>query len=358
MKRISAILCAALLLAALAFGCGGEPAAVQLPDPTDDYDWTTPTLPETETELTEPTDVDPLAPETYTSIVYYTVAPSTKAGTATTKAPALSGNAPATKATTTSTTKGSTTTRGSTKYYANGITIDSRDTALSAFNAAVKRAIDSKAGFAKSHLITYKDWAFDQELLAGLPSMGGFFDPNAYLTGALNSALGKGARTATAHKGDGHTLMKNSSLTMGDLKDVTYSGAAGGDWTITLTVKDGETRQEKRLLGNRATGNSPIDKGPLHQATGDGNIYDHMDADKIFSLMGSIPAVTPIDISESTAQVKITARLDGEGKLIELKATYNQTINLKEVRLLNGVQSYKDNVGSSTVTVTYDAFAY
>ena len=347
MKRITAILCAALLLMALALGCDSEPAAVQLPDPTDSYEWTAPTLPETEAEPVEPTDADPLEPETET----------TTKKTTTTTAATLSGSASSTK---TTTTKSTTTTTQ--KGAGGGSAIGSKEAALDAFNAAVKKAVDSKAGFAKSHLITAQDWVFDQEFLNVIPSMGGLIDPDAALSAALDAALGKGMRTATAQKGQGNSLIRASSLSMGDVKDVTWSGSAGSGYTITVTVKDGETRQEKRLFGNnKSTGSAPIDRGPLYQATSGGGLYDHMDADKIFGLVKSafsFANVEPHDISESTSQVKFVAKLDGQGRLTELKATYNQTINLRDIRVLNGLQSYKDNKGSSSVTVTYDAFVY
>jgi len=370
-KRLTAILCTALLLAALAFGCGGDPAAVELPDP-DDYGWATATETTTEPD-TETTEEEETLPEgVYTSIVYLTSAPATQAGSVTTKIPALSGNASTTRAPgtnapvttraqTTSTTTATTTSRGATQYFANGINISSKDEALSRFNAAVKRALDSRAGFSKRHMIAYKDWAFDQALLAGVPNFGGLFDPNAFVANQLNAALSNGVHSATCHKGDGTNLMKNSGFVMGDLRDVTYTGRQGGEWTVTLLVKDGQTRQEKRFLGSRVTGNSPIDKGPLHMATGDGNLYDHMDADKIFSMLKntfSFINAEPIDISESTSQVKFVARIDGEGKLVHLQATYNQTINLTEIRILNGLDSYKNNTGSSTVTVTFEQFVY
>jgi len=378
MKRITVILCVALLLAGLTFACGKDPAAVQLPTDPDDY-WaslttTEPLETESEADPEHPTDIDPLAPETYTSIVYLPVT-TTKPNTTTLAV--LSGNAsttttkPATTTTkastaSTSTTTTTTTTKaGATQHYPGGLNITSQDAALSAFNAAVKRVVDNKAGFAKSHLITYKDWAFDQALLADvtIPGLSSLLniDTNKYLADALNSALGKGIRSATASKGDSNSIIKNSAFTMGDLNSVTYTGTAGGDWIVTLHVKDGETRQQKRFLGSRATGNSPIDKGPLHQAVGDGNIYDHMDADKIFHLVKSSLSfinADPIDISETTTQVRFVARIDGQGRLLELKATYNQTINLKEIRILSGLDTYKDNTGSSTVTVTYDSFAY
>ena len=377
MKRITAIASAALLLAALAFGCGKDPAAVQLPDPTDDNGWMTQpwTTTETETETEETTEAEETLPEgVYTSIVYLTAAPTTKPGATTSKPPALSGNATTTKApsnttiasattartTTTTTTTTKAPSNGPTQYYPNGISIASKDDALAKFNAAVKRVLDSKAGFGKSHMITYKDWAFDPALLAGLPGAG-FIDVSSYISGPLNEALGKGVRSATVHKGDGTNLMRNSQFAMGDLKDVTYSGSQGREWTVTVLVKDGETRQEKRLFGSGITGNSPIDKGPLHMATGDGNLYDHMSADRVFSLVKSglsFINADPIDISESTSQVKFVAKIDGEGKLVYLQATYNQTINLKEIRILNGADNYKDNTGSSTVTVTFDEFVY
>jgi len=209
-------------------------------------------------------------------------------------------------------------------------------------------------------MITAQNWAFDQGFLDSLtiPGLGSILDPNDYLSGALNTALGKGMRTATASKGSGNSLITASAFTMADMKDVAYSGSAGGQWTITMTVKDGETRQRK---GGSLTGSSPIDKGPLGQATGSGNIHDHMDANKIFALVKSsfsIVSVEPIDITESTSQVKFVAKLDSQGRLTELKVTFNQTINLREIQVLGGLQSYKDNKGSSSVTVTYDGFVY
>ena len=372
-KRLTAIACAALLLAALAFGCGKDPAAVQLPDPSDDYGWMTQAQTTTTEAGTEETTEEETLPEgVYTSIVYLTVPPATQPGGTTAKPPVLSGNAatttkaPGTNTTTTTTratntTTATTTTRGgATQYFPNGIGISSKEDALSKFNAAVKRALDSRAGFAKRHMITYKDWVFDQSLLEGLPGAG-LIDPSSYISGPLNTALGKGVRSATCHKGDGTSLLRNSQFSMGDLKDVTYAGSQGKEWTVTVLVKDGQTRQEKRLFGSGISGNSPIDRGPLHMATGDGSLYDHMSADRVFSLVKSglsFINADPIDISESTSQVKFVAKIDGEGKLVYLQATYNQTINLKEIRILNGLDSYRDNTGSSTVTVTFDEFVY
>jgi len=344
MKRIIAILSAALLLAALAAGCKDEPASVVVTEPEETTAelWTYPTLPETETALVEPTDEE----------LQETAATTTTTRTTTTsRIPVLSGSAASTATTTRSTT--TTTTRRA----GNAITIGSKEEALCAFNSAVQNVTGGKAGFAKSHLVSAGDWDFDQALrdAAALPGLGSLVDTNAYLSRALNDALQKGAPTATAQKGSANSLIKNSTLTMGDLKDVSYTGSTGGRWTITLSVKDGETRQKK---GGGRTGSSPIDKGPLGLATG--SLYDHMDAEKIFALVSSLSvlSITPVDISESTSQVKFVATLDAEGRLVELKATFNQSINLRDITILGGMQSYKNNTGSSSVTVTYDGFVY
>jgi hypothetical protein len=384
-----------LLLAALAAGCGSkQPSAVvnwQLTDPTDEY----PAQPEqttdpwdiftVEQESSDAPDAPTTEPGVITSIVY--IYP-TQAGATTTKAPAPGTNPPATAArttttaartastartnpttrttattrSTTNTTRTTTTVSTSSKHFSSPISIGSKEAALSAFNSAVKKVIDSRAGFNKSHMITYKDWVYDPALLEGLgiPGLGAWGDPSTYLTGALNTALNRGVHSATAHKGDANQLIKNPTWTMADLKDVTYSGKQGGDWTITVTVKDGFTRQEKRLFGNGTSGDSPIDRGPLYMATGDANLYDHMRADQVFTLLKNITAlnVDPIDISETTSQVKFVAVLDGGGSFVSLSASYNQQLNLAEIKMLNGMQSYKNNVGSSSVTVTYDVFDY
>lgn len=355
MKRIIAILGAVMLLALAAFGCGSkEPAMVQLPDDgTNTTAWQPPELSETETEPAEPTDPEPTTQAgVITSIVYLSPTTTKAPGSTAKPSPGSSKtNPPAT------TTKKPT---SSTKYFANGITINSKESALSYFNAAVKKTLDKKAGFSKSHKVVYKDWTFDQDLLDSftLPGLGSYVDPSTYLSGALNNALGKGVTTATAHQGDSHSLMKNSTLTMANLKDIVYSGSTGGNWTITLTVVNGDTRKTK---SGGASGSAPIDKGPLHMATGDGGIYDHMSGEQIFDIIKkqlTIINADPIDISESTTQTKFIATLDGEGKLIGLTASYNQTINLNQIKILNGASTYEDNTGSATVTITYDTFVY
>ncbi|MCL2494493.1 MAG: hypothetical protein FWE98_02405 [Oscillospiraceae bacterium] len=390
--RAAAVACAALLLAALAAGCGRDPAPAALTT-VDDTAWLS-------DFLTEPTtgeatgEIDETLPEgVYSSIVYYTQAPTTvpgattPPGATTTKIPTLSGNATTTKPPATTKAPGNTTipsatttrppataaptttraaTTGGTQHYPGGISIASQAEALSRFNAAVKTALDSKAGYNKSHMINPKAWVFDPAFIddVTIPGLGGLVNMSEQISGWLNTALGatNGAHTATCAKGQSSNLMKNSQFAMGDLTDATYSGSQGGEWTVTLFVKDGQTRQEKRLLGSGISGNSPIDKGPIHMATGDGGLYDHMSADRVFALVKSsnlsVINVDPIDISESTTGVKFTARIDGEGKLLELRVTYNQTINLTEIRILNGADTYRNNTGSSTVTVTYDQFVY
>jgi len=356
MKRFLAITCAILLLAALASGCKKESALVLATEPeeTSENLWTFATLPETETEPVEPTDEESPQDE------------SGAASTTKTNIPVLSGNASATTrtttaASTTSTTKSSSSSSSATtttRPAGGAISISSKEEALRAFNSAVQQVTGGKAGFAKSHLITSQDWAFDQGFLesVNIPFVGAEMI-SQQLSGVLNTALGKGLRTSTAGKGSANSLISASAFTMADMKDVTWSGG-GQQWTVTLSVKDGETRQKK---GGSLTGSSPIDKGPLSLAANSPGLYDHMNAGHVFSLVKtsfSFVNVEPIDISESTSQVVFTAKLDAQGRLTELKATFRQTINLNEIKVLNGLQSYKDNKGSSSVTVTYDSFVY
>ncbi|MDR2753678.1 MAG: hypothetical protein LBB50_05165 [Oscillospiraceae bacterium] len=396
MKKSIAIILAALLLAALAFGCGPktnevagrqtggktasttasaiETTSATPPSSTDSFALTTTEAPVSLSQ-TPAIPVATVPPETIISYVYVTTPQgktkvSAASVTVPTKAPVPSTPAATQKpATKTSTTKKSTTT---TKYYANPITIGSNDEALRAFNSAVSGVINQKVGFNKSYKVTYKDWNFDPSLTNlenwGIPAnMDALIrmyvgDPDTYLSTQLNAMLGKGVQAATAHKGDSTNLIKASTWGMGDLKSVSYAGAKGSDWTVTLNVNDGNTRQEKKFLSSGISGNSPIDKGPLNVATDVGAIvYDHMSAERVFGMVKSqlsFISADPIDISEATSQVKFTAKFDGEGKFISITASYNQVITIKEIKILNGSTSYKDNTGSATVTVTYDSFDY
>jgi hypothetical protein len=361
------LLIAALCLLLVATSCGAKEGPQQLTEAINaDYeaspptDWALETEPETPPELDEteaptalPTDAPP------------TAANSTKAATSTSKASTASKTTVTTKTTaktstkaTTTTTKKSTTTT-TTKHYDNPISINSQAEALSVFNKAVKTVVDQKAGFSKSHTLSYKDWNLDPGLTEGLPSIPLIGDVTAYFESMLSSALNQGVNSATAHKGDTTQLIRASTWGTGDMKSVNYS-PNGSDWVITLEVKDGSTRQQKKLLSSGISGNSPIDSGPLHMATGDYAIYDHMRADRIFSLIKdqmSIFSVDPIDISESTSQIKFVANIDGEGKLTRLTASFNQTVTLAEISILIG-NTYKNSTGSASVKVTFSDFVY
>jgi len=383
-KILIAVL-AMLLLAALAAGCNSKPTSVegwQSTDPTQSgtsYYTDDPWGSFTESE---PGGDGTTEPGVLTSIVYIyptdpTAATSKSTGNQTTKPPAANQTTSTTKpptatsATTkppaTTTKPPTTTAKPTTGNYANPITITSREGALAAVNSAVQKVIGNKVGFGKSHNVTYKDWSYDPAFLEdfSVQGIGGYGDVSTYLTPALGTALSRGMRTATQHKGESTVIIKNPTWTMADFKDtngITYSGMTNGNWTITINMKDGATRQEKRLFGSGTSGDSPIDRSPLHLATGDGELYDHMRADYIFSMVKniSIPllfiSVDPIDISETTTQVKFVAVLDGGGNFVSLTATYNQQISLNEIKVVD--KTYQNNVGSGSVTVTYDEFDY
>ncbi len=305
-----------------------------------------------ETESGQPQTEQPNDPQTQAQ---------TQPGTPTTVRPGTARpTTPQTRAQTTtrtSTTKKPPTTK---QNFANPITISSAEGALSAFNKATQTVVSKRPGFAKNHMVTYKDWQLDPsaEAVLTFPIVG---DYSKTFTDQLSKILSSGARSASAYKGDPQEILKDKAFSMSDMKSVSYS-RDGSDWLVTLNVKDGSTRQEKRFLGNGVTGNSPIDNGPLALAMGSSGIYDHMTADRIFTLILNNPAmglvsIEPIDIKESTSQVKFLARLDGEGKLIGLTVTYNQIVNLADIHIMDGT-SYKNNEGSASVRIVFEDFAY
>ena len=395
MKRILTLSLAALLVCLFFFGCNRDTAQVDQPtvlDPTastanpwdilaDDNETTTESA-----EQTDPTGGITTSGATGTKLVTTTAKATTKTTKATTTAKATTKTTKATttakattkttkatttakattkttKATTTAkattaTTKATTTTaKATTTTQSGSFGIAGKDAALQAFNSAVGKAVSGRAGFAKRHMVTYQGWKYDPGLLSGL-NISLVNDVSNYLSGQLNSVLNNGVRTASNQKGSASGLIKNSTLAMGDLRDVTYA-KSGGDWTVTLLVKGGETRRQKGSTGY--TGTAPIAKGPLNHAISDGTVYDHMTADRIFNLIKNqlrLLQADPIDISESTANTKIVAVLGSSGQLKSMTVTYDQTINIRAIKFLTGNTTFRDNTGSSSVTITYDSFLY
>ena len=369
MKRITALLLAIFTICLTAYGCNrsnaaGDDTTTTTESTTNPWDILDGTKASEETtaeiEQTDATD----AASTEDASVDVASADATTKTTKTTTAPPKSTagtnktTTTAKKTTTTAkTTTKATTTAAKTTTAAAGSNInpDSKDAALAAFNSAVSKAVSGKSGFGKRHSITYTGWNFDDSLLDGL-NIPGFSNPVSYISDALNSALNNGVRTASNQKGNASQLIKNSTFTMSDMRDVAYSGSRGGDWTITLYVKDGETRKTNQAS---MTGSAPITKGPLNLATSGGTIHDHMNANRISTLIKgqlSLLSADPIDVSERTTGAKLVVKLDAKGRLKSITATYNQAINIREIKLLS--RSFKDITGSSAVTVIYDSFVH
>ncbi|MDR2524793.1 MAG: hypothetical protein LBC83_01150 [Oscillospiraceae bacterium] len=367
MKKAIVILFA-LALAAGFFGCGEQ-------EQTDGDTFNLPSRSTTESSSESQTSATSETSSESWSYPWDSSSPasSSASGSSQTKPPAAAAsgktNPPATPnpSTQKTTQKPTTTTQKpkSTQFFANPITINSSEGALKAFNDSIARVMNAKPGFSKDHLVTYKNWSLDPNLQTALtfPIVG---DYSQTIFQSIGSAINSGARTATFYKGDTHNVLRNDPFAMGDLKDggVSYK-RDGSDWLVTLNVKNGSTRQQKKLFGSGVSGDSPIDKGPLALATGDGGVYDHMSADRIFSMINNynvnslvgVFSIEPIDISESTERVIFTARLDGEGKLISLVVTYNQTVNLSEVLVMSGTP-YKNNTGSASVKISFSDFSY
>ncbi|MDR1927850.1 MAG: hypothetical protein LBQ33_04335 [Oscillospiraceae bacterium] len=258
------------------------------------------------------------------------------------------------------TTKTTTTKKATTKYFANPIAINSQEEALRAFNAAIQRVLDQKPGFSKSHAIGWDSWQFDQDMLV-IPSIPLVGEVTQVMSAALSAALSEGTQTAAVQKGDSHQLLQKSGFTMDHMKSVNYSHD-GSDWTVTLNVMDGSTRQQKRYLSSGISGNSPIDKGPLALATG-AKIYDHMTADRVFALVKeslSILSADPLDVTESSSAIRFVAKIDGGGSLQSLTVTYNEAINIAEIAILKGGagNTFQDIKGSGKVKIVFRDFVY
>ena len=367
-RRLFLVLLAVLALCLAASGCNRDAKPVDQPtvlDPTTTIISPWDILEEDDATTTEIVveQTDPIggtatamtaastASTTMTKLVTTTTAKKTSTTSRTTTTTAKTTTTTA-KAATASTTKSTTTTQTP-----GSLSIASKDAALQAFNSAVGKAVSGRAGFSKSHMITYQGWKYDPGLFNDLniPLVG---DAASYISGMLNTALNNGVRTASNQKGSASGLISNSTLAMADMRDVTYA-KSGSDWTVTLFVKSGETRRQKSNANH--TGTAPLAKSLLNQAINDGTVYDHMDAGRIFNLIRdrlSLIQADPLDVSESTTNTKIVAVLNAGGQLKSCAVTYDQTINIRAIKFLAGTQTFRDNTGSSSVTIKYDAFLY
>lgn len=291
---------------------------------------TTTTQAETTTEApTTTTTTTTTATTTTTTTTTKPTSSTTKASTTTTKKSTTTTKKP------TTTTKKSTTTTKKTTTKAATLT---QAQIISNYNAAVNKAVSSKAGYKKVRSTTLNSLE------------GGALMNNSTVKGAVSNFLGVGNKDFSNAKGQAE-FMKNANISSADVKSASYT-LANGKYTYTITLKDGSSS-----AGGSNSNNSPVDKSGIYTGTGDKMAYDHKCAENLASAINNTDGASVSSVTESSKNVKCVAVVNAStGKLESLTVSFDFAVSLSNIKYT--VIKINSANGTASTSVKYSNFVW
>ena len=182
---------------------------------------------------------------------------------------------------------------------------------IAMYNEAINRAYNEKVGFSKERF-TYNEtitasnaFVAFTDLIYQFMNIG---DENKYMM-----TVGKGEWESDVP----HHYLRLSTLTA---DDIYYAVCAekGGNYEITLSIKDGNSKATK----DEKINNSPIDKCGICVGETDKSYFDHKTAPAIYSAIGGVFPSAAIEESYSGATVKCVID-SSTGNIVRLAVEYD-----------------------------------
>ncbi len=261
-------------------------------------------------------------------------AKTTAAEKNTTKKTTTTQKATTTKKATTTTKNVTTTTKKTTTAPAKLTTAQ----IIGNYNAAVNKAISSKAGYSKSR----------NTKLNSLDA--GAFGKMSVVKDAVSNFLGVGDKTFSNAKGKSE-FMSTAALKDADVKNASYT-LSGGKYTYTLVLNNGSSSVDSDNKKN----SSPVDRSGILVGTGDKSAYDHKCAENLYSAINNTDGASVKSVNESSSNVKCVAVVNASsGNLESLTVSFDFSVTLTDTKY---VVTIKNAGGSASTTVKYSDFKF
>ncbi len=205
---------------------------------------------------------------------------------------------------------------------------------VAAYNNAVNKVVDEKAGYTKSRNTVVK------EMNGG--------DLMSLAEGVVKDFLGDGITNYTNTKGTSKYFL-NASLTADNVTDATCQ-LSDGNYIITLNLKDGQSTATKS--SSRDT--SALAKSGLFTGNVANSDYDYLSSASIYSAATSASSSLKIEsIKSKNTNVKIVAAIDAAtGKLVTLTIDYDWTVEMSNVKYIVVSVSKADGKAQTSVALS------
>lgn len=207
------------------------------------------------------------------------------------------------------------------------------------YNAAVNKAVNSKAGFSKKRTTT----------LSNLN--GGALLKIKLVVDTVNDFLGVGTQNKSYAKGKIGEISK-ASLTAKDISSPTCK-QSGDNYVITMTLKNGTSKASKAGKSD----STALGRTGLYSGVGDKKAYDYKNAGNLYDGINNADKASVEAITENNKNIKITATVNSKtGNLVSLHVSYDWDVSLTNVKY--SVATISTATGDAKTSVDFTNFVF
>lgn len=207
------------------------------------------------------------------------------------------------------------------------------------YNAAVNKAVNSKAGFSKKRTTT----------LSNLN--GGALLKIKLVVDTVNDFLGVGTQNKSYAKGKIGEISK-ASLTANDISSPTCK-QSGDNYVITMTLKNGTSKASKA----GKTDSTALARTGLYSGVGDKKAYDYKNAGNLYDGINNADKASVEAITENNKNIKIKATVNSKtGNIVSLHVSYDWDVSLTNVKY--SVATISTATGDAKTSVDFTNFVF
>lgn len=207
------------------------------------------------------------------------------------------------------------------------------------YNAAVNKAVNSKAGFSKKRVTSISNLN------------GGKLMEMKIVVDTVNDFLGVGTQNKSYAKGKVGEISK-ASLSAKDISSPTCK-QSGNNYVITMTLKNGTSKASS--AGKHDS--TALARTGLYSGVGDKKAYDYKNAGNIFDGLNNADGASVESVVENNKNIKITATINSKtGNLVSLRISYDWDVALTKVKYT--IVTIKSATGDAKTSVDFTNFVF
>ena len=207
------------------------------------------------------------------------------------------------------------------------------------YNAAVNKAVNSKAGFSKKRVTSISNLN------------GGKLMEMKIVVDTVNDFLGVGTINYKNTKGKVGEISK-ASLSANDISSPTCK-QSGNNYVITMTLKNGTSKASSAGKSD----STALARTGLYSGVGDKKAYDYKNAGNIFDGINNADGASVESVVENSKNIKITATINSKtGNLVSLHISYDWDVALTKVKYT--IVTIKSATGDAKTSVDFTNFVF